>query len=148
MRPTNSVSVSSMVLSAVRRRPNSPSAFEENSLLKSPAATVSAIRMASCKGATMRRRRLIQDQAQEMQTQAPSASSHQRERSTSAIKLCDCCAVSDPALSTSSTSDIADQAIPIKARTKTLMLTNAITSRLLTVILIPLPCPAERRVMY
>ncbi|MPN50326.1 hypothetical protein SDC9_197952 [bioreactor metagenome] len=96
----------------------------------------------------MRRRRLIQDQVQEMQTQAPSASNHQRERSTSAIKFCDCCAVSEPAFNTSSTSDIADQAIPIKARTKTLMLTNAITSRLLTVILIPLPCPAERRVMY
>ena len=96
----------------------------------------------------MRRRRLTHDQAQEMQTQAPSASSHQRERSTSAIRLSDCCAVSDPALSTSSTSDIADHAIPIKASTKTLMLTNAITSRLLTVISIPLPCPAERRVMY
>lgn len=107
-----------MVLSAVSKRPNSPSALEENSLLRSPAATVSAIRIASCRGATMRRRRLTQDQAQEMQTQAPSASSHQRERSTSAIRLSDCCAVSEPALSTSSTSDIADQAIPIKASTK------------------------------
>ena len=58
MRDTRSVSVSSMVPSAPSSRPKSPSRSELNSWLRSPDATVSAIRMAWLSGATMLARRL------------------------------------------------------------------------------------------
>ncbi len=125
MRPTSSVSVSSMVPSAPSRRPKSPCSSVENSWLKSPAATVSAIRMAWPSGCTIPRRRLNQATRASTQTAAPSPSTHQRV----CTSACSATVVAPPAASVCSACPSENTVTAIIVKTSRLIPPNAITSR-------------------
>ena len=75
---TSSVNVSSMDPSAVSKRPKSPCRSDENSWLKSPAATVSAINRACLSGDTMALRSTPNATTATTHAARPSTTSHTR----------------------------------------------------------------------